>query len=221
MTQQLVIFGSGGVAREVHDIVEAINAKEMYLGKAPAFTFLGFISPPSPNLDLLATRGPYLGGDDVIQDYSGETTYVVGIGSGMIREAVATQADNAGLKAATLIHPLAHVGNHGINIGEGTIIGALASITTDVSLGRHVFIDRNVNIGHDAILEDYCSVYPGASISGNVTLAPKVTVGTGARILQGLSVGRQGFIGAGAVVTKSVAPEITLIGVPAKKLEQK
>lgn len=217
MTQQLVIFGSGGVAREVHDIVEAINAKETNLGKPPVFTFLGFISPASPNLDLLTDRGPYLGGDDVIQEFSADTSYVVGIGSGMIREAVSTQADNAGLKAATLIHPLAHIGNHGISIGEGTIIGALSSITTDVELGRHVFIDRNVNIGHDAILEDFCSVYPGASISGNVTLASNVTVGTGARIIQGLSIGRQAFIGAGAVVTKRVSPEITVIGVPAKK----
>jgi serine acetyltransferase len=45
-----------------------------------------------------------------------------------------------------------------------------------------------------------------------------VLVGTGSQVLQYVKVGDEARIGAGAVVTKDVAPATTVVGVPAGAL---
>ena len=74
----------------------------------------------------------------------------------------------------------------------------------------------NSTIGHDSVLDDFVSVYPGATVSGSVHLADGVTIGTGANVLPGVSVGAGAFVGAGAVVTGDVDPGVTVAGVPAR-----
>jgi acetyltransferase-like isoleucine patch superfamily enzyme len=58
---------------------------------------------------------------------------------------------------------------------------------------------------------------PGCSISGNVKIGARTVMGTGSRILQGLTIGEDCMIGAGAVVTKSFGSHLKLLGVPARK----
>jgi acetyltransferase-like isoleucine patch superfamily enzyme len=50
------------------------------------------------------------------------------------------------------------------------------------------------------------TVYPGANVSGSVLLDEDVTVGSNAVVLHGLKVGCGTFGGAGAVVTRDLAP---------------
>jgi acetyltransferase-like isoleucine patch superfamily enzyme len=63
-----------------------------------------------------------------------------------------------------------------------------------------------------------CVVNPAANISGGVALEEGVLVGAGAVVLQYLTVGARSIVGAGAVVTRDVAPDTTVIGVPARPL---
>jgi serine acetyltransferase len=51
-----------------------------------------------------------------------------------------------------------------------------------------------------------------------VTLGRGVLVGTGAQVLQYITVGDHATVGAGAVVTRDVPPAITVVGIPAKPL---
>jgi acetyltransferase-like isoleucine patch superfamily enzyme len=46
-------------------------------------------------------------------------------------------------------------------------------------------------------------------------------VGTGACIIQGVSIGAASVVGAGAVVIKDVSPGVTTVGVPAKTIDRK
>lgn len=220
MTSKIVIIGAGGVAREVHDVLEAVDAQEKTSTGAPAFEFLGFIAEPDAHSHLLGSRGPLLGGDSALAQLEAGTHFVIGIGSGAIRARLAKLAEEAGLTAATLVHPTAIIGNHGNSLGKGTVVAAYSSLTTDISVGEHCFIDRNVTVGHDSILENFVSLYPSCSISGNVRLGRGVTVGTGARVLQGLSVAHEAFVGAGAVVVSSVESNRVVVGVPARELNR-
>ncbi len=99
---------------------------------------------------------------------------------------------------------------------EGCILTAGARVTTNITLGRHTQLHVNCTIGHDSVLDDFVSVYPGATVSGNVHLAEGVTIGTGANVLPGVTVGAGAFVGAGAVVTADVEPGVTVVGVPAR-----
>ena len=44
-------------------------------------------------------------------------------------------------------------------------------------------------------------------------------MGTGSKIIQGLSVGMNTFVGAGAVVVRNLPPDCTAVGVPAKPIK--
>jgi acetyltransferase-like isoleucine patch superfamily enzyme len=46
-------------------------------------------------------------------------------------------------------------------------------------------------------------------------------IGVGAIILSGVVVGKGAMVGAGAVVTKDVAPETTVVGIPARDIEKR
>jgi sugar O-acyltransferase (sialic acid O-acetyltransferase NeuD family) len=119
----------------------------------------------------------------------------------------------------SLIHPSALLMSPDtIRIGKGAIICAGSILTTNISLGDFVIINLHSSVGHDCNLGDFVSLMPGARLSGGVILEDGVYVGTNASILPGLRIGAGATIGAGAVVTKDVAPNSTVVGVPAKAI---
>ena len=212
MTTPIVIVGAGGFGREVHDVIEALNEA----GPEPVWEFLGFVDGHIADPALLASRGPVLGGDEVLATLPAGTQYVIAIAGGDVRRQIDAAATAHGLTAAVLVHPAATMGRHAIELGPGTIICSHVSITTDVRLGRHVHLNLNVTVGHDAVLEDYVTVNPSASISGAVVIETEAMIGTGARVIQGKRVGARSAIGAGAAVVRDVPADVTAIGIPAK-----
>ena len=52
-------------------------------------------------------------------------------------------------------------------------------------MGDHVHVNPNATIGHDAVLEPFVSVNPGAIVSGEVLVGEGVLIGAGAVVLQG------------------------------------
>jgi len=206
----IVILGAGGFGREVLDVIEAINLVER------KWSFAGFLDDGDPDEELLAQRkAKHLGPIDVLANLDVE--YVIGIGSSEARARIDSVIAATGLNAAILVHPSATVGSEDV-IGAGTIVCAHASITTHVTMGRHVQVNPGCTIGHDAVLEDFVTVLPGAAISGNVVLRKGATVGARAVVLQGLEIGEGATLGAGAVVTESVRNGSTVVGVPARPL---
>jgi sugar O-acyltransferase (sialic acid O-acetyltransferase NeuD family) len=208
METPIVIVGAGGFGREVLDVIEAVNAAR------PTWDFLGFLDDERPDETLLGQRrAQYLGPSTMLAEL--DARYVIGIGSGEARSRIAELASAAGRHAATLIHPSVTIGSD-VEVGDGSILCAHASLTTHIRLGRHVHVNLNCTIGHDAVLEDLVTLFPGVSISGSVTLRRLVSVGTGAVVLPGLEVGPASTIGAGAAVVSSVAGGTTVVGVPAR-----
>jgi len=103
-----------------------------------------------------------------------------------------------------------------LEMGRGTIICAGSILTTNISIGDFVLINLHCSIGHDVILEDYCSLMPGVRISGGVQIGQAAYLGTNAVILPNVKIGENAVIGAGAVVTKDVEPNTMVVGVPAQ-----
>jgi sugar O-acyltransferase (sialic acid O-acetyltransferase NeuD family) len=209
---RLVILGAGGLGREVHDVVEAVN------GQVPASVdFLGFFDDVEPEPPLLVGRGPWLGPVKEFERLAQDVHYVIGIGTGSVRRTLAEWAESVGRVAAEpLIHPASTTGRHRVNIGQGSVLCAGARVTTNVTVGRHVIVNLNATIGHDAVIGDYVTLNPGASISGSVELAEEVNIGTGAAVIQGVTVGTATVIGAGASVVRDIPEHVTAVGVPAR-----
>lgn len=212
--KDLVIFGTGGLAREFHELVEDINAD------APEWNFLGFLDGDVSKhgeevhgREVLGGVG-WLAGRDAV-------AVVVGIGSPAAKYKVAHELTSARHTTfGTLFHPGARVGRR-VQVGAGTVVCAGSVLTTDISVGRHVTVNLACTVGHDAVLEDFVTVAPSANVSGAVQLGEGADVGTGSRIIQGVSVGQWSVVGAGAVVVRDVAPNATAVGVPAKAIKER
>lgn len=93
-------------------------------------------------------------------------------------------------------------------------------------LGERVFIDHGsgVVIGETAEVGDDVLIYMGVVLGGTAlerkkrhpTVENDVVLGSGAIVLGPITIGRGAKIGAGSVVVRSVPPNATAVGVPAK-----
>lgn len=210
---RIVIAGIGGFGREVIDIIDACNAIE-----PRKYELLGALDddPQPADLERLAARRvDYLGTTVEWCARPNSANYVIGISSPKPRRAIDERFADAGLEATTLRHPSATVGGV-CDVGPGTILCAGSRLTTNISTGRHVHVHVNSTIGHDAVLRAYSSIFPQSAVSGHCVIGTGATVGASATVLQGRDVGNDGFVGAGAVVTKNVPQGVIVKGVPAR-----
>ncbi len=214
MNKDLVIFGAGGFGREIHQIVEDLNKDER------TWNFIGFLDG---NDDLHGTevhRFPILGGLEWLKQHP--NTFVVNsIGNPAIRKKIVQEILNFGhSRFASLIHPTAWVGNR-VDIGPGTVLLAGALVSTDISIGSHTILNRNCTIGHDVIIEDFVTIAPSANITGSTRIGQGCDLGAACTVVNGVSVGRWSIVGAGAVVTKNLPPNVTAVGIPAKPIKER
>ena len=96
------------------------------------------------------------------------------------------------------------------------------------TIGKRLFIDHGfgVVIGETAIVGDDVLIYHGVTLGGvstssgkrHPTIGDGVMIGCGAKILGDIVIGDNAKIGANAVVLCDVAPDTTLVGIPAKEV---
>jgi sugar O-acyltransferase (sialic acid O-acetyltransferase NeuD family) len=212
--QDIVIIGAGGFAREVAWLIEDINAKNNL------WNFIGYID------ENISNKGKSLNGHEVLGDFkdlkkgNSEIFYVCAVGDTFSRKGLSEKAQSIGLKPAILIHPSVMISKH-VEIGEGTIICCSNIITVNIQIGKHVIINLDCTVGHDAVIKDYVTILPSVNISGNVTLEEGSNIGTGSAIIQGKRVGINSIIGAGSVVVKDIPDNCTAVGVPARVINSK
>ncbi len=107
-----------------------------------------------------------------------------------------------------------------ISIGNDTIIGERAVLDgrDKLTIGNHVDIASEVMIyngQHDINDESFKAVFEPVVIEDYVFIGPR------AIILPGVKIGKGAVVGAGAVVTKDVAENAVVGGVPAKVIGER
>lgn len=205
----LVLFGAGGHGREMHDLVEDINAT------GRKWNLLGFLDDDASLHDTEVHGLPVLGGAEWLDKHRYVYTSIA-IGSTTTKEAIVRKL-KAHSKFATLIHPSVYVGTR-VTIGEGTLVSGGSRITTDVFIGRHVIVNVHCTVMHDCIVEDFVTLAPNVNLSGGTVLKEGCDLGTNAVILPGITVGGWAIVGAGAVVIEDLPGQVTAVGVPAKPI---
>jgi serine O-acetyltransferase len=98
------------------------------------------------------------------------------------------------------------------------------------TIGRRVFIDHGMGvvIGGTAEIHDDVTLYQGVTLGGtslhkgkrHPTLRKGVVVGSGAKVLGSFTVGEDARIGSNAVVVKEVPPGATVVGIPARIVDE-
>jgi len=117
-------------------------------------------------------------------------------------------------------------------IGEDCNIGQNVVVSPHVILGKNVKVQNNVSLYTGVVCED--DVFLGPSMVFTNVINPRsavnrkneyrqtmvkkgATIGANATIVCGHDIGRFAFIGAGAVVTKTVADYALVVGNPARQ----
>jgi sugar O-acyltransferase (sialic acid O-acetyltransferase NeuD family) len=212
--QPLVIYGAGGHAREVADLVSDINAERAQ------WNLLGFLADEASSAGRELNGLAVLGGREWLDRRQADVHVVVGVGSPQRRRSIAEALRTRGIRFPVLRHPTAVVSRH-VAIGDGTQIAAGCIVTVNVTVGGFVVLNRACNVSHDCALGDFVTIAPGVQFAGNVTIGTGSDVGIGASVSQGVSIGEWAIVGAGAAVTDALPANCTAVGVPAKVIKQR
>ena len=129
---------------------------------------------------------------------------------------------------------------YGCEIGDGSKIGTFVEIQREAKIGRRCKISSHTFICEGVIIED--EVFIGHGVTFTNDLLPRATnadgspqtaadwkvgktlvkkgasIGSGATLLCGITIGEKSIVGAGAVVTKDVPAGMIVAGNPAKVL---
>jgi acetyltransferase-like isoleucine patch superfamily enzyme len=143
--------------------------------------------------------------------------------SGAVVFAGANIGDRAILGDQSYVRERALIGADTV-IGRGTavdndvVVGARCKVQTMVYLTAHSLLEDDVFVGPCAMTtnDDTMSRHgPGYELRG-ATLRRACRIGGGAVLTPGVEVGEEGFVAAGALVTRDVAPRGVALGVPAR-----
>lgn len=123
-----------------------------------------------------------------------------------------------------------------------------AQIGEDCNICSHCYIENDVIVGDRVTVKCGVQLWDGIRISDDVFIGPNVTftndaqpcpkshkkngewdclethiqkgatIGANATILPGIEIGSGAMVGAGAVVTKNVPPNVTVVGNPAREI---
>ena len=209
--KRIGIFGTSGFAREVDDVAGE-------LGFEPIFVARGAAEREAwPHAEEVVLE------DDVLR--LADMPFAIGIGDNAIRQRLAERYASR-LGFVNLVHPSATFGRRqraGLDRCRGVVVCAGARFMNNVQVGDFTIFNLNATVGHDSVIESFAHVTPGTNISGNVHVATRVWIGTGAAINQGLpgkrlTIGADTVIASGAVVIADCDPGSIYAGVPARKI---
>ena len=123
------------------------------------------------------------------------------------------------------IRECSEIGNN-VSIGTGSVIEHHVGIAEGCRFHGQTFIpeyticEENVWVGPNAVLTN--ALYPAAPDTKenlrSVVLKRGAKIGANSTILPGITIGEHALVGAGSVVTKSVAPYTVVVGNPAKPI---
>jgi hypothetical protein len=210
--KSIVIWGIGGHAREVAQLVADIEAHQ-----AGTWALQGFLVDKDATTQHPKTLpAPLLGG---LEWWAAQPDVwvVVAVGNPILRRQIAERmlAAKPRTQFATLVHPMAWAVKTA-QVGEGSVVFAKTCLSDHVQIGKHASINLACTLSHDTVLGDFVSLGPGVNLCGGVTVASHCELGAGVTVLPNVQIHEGVMVGAGAVVTRSLASGVTAVGVPAR-----
>ncbi|MFC4296727.1 acetyltransferase [Castellaniella hirudinis] len=209
------VYGASGFGREVLPL-----GRESLARAGIALDRLVFIDdePPMPQVNghRVLTWQAFL------DEPAGARFVSLAIASGAIREKLSNRLRDCGVSPWDI-----RAGNmvqlDDVAMGEGAILCAFVTLTSNIRIGRQFHANIYSYVAHDCVIGDFVTFAPGVMCNGNVVVEDHAYIGTGAILRQGkpgqpLRIGRGAVVGMGAVVTKDVAAGVTVVGNPARPL---
>jgi sugar O-acyltransferase (sialic acid O-acetyltransferase NeuD family) len=210
--KKLIVVGAGGFGREVlgfaRSIPQNLRDWEVY----------GIIDDNSSALRDYDVGINIIGS---IKDYCPEPdeVFTCAIAEPRLRLEICKSLLQRKANFVNIVVPSAIIGENALT-GIGLIMGVFSAISVSSRVGNFTIINSYSSLGHDAFLEDGCTLSAYCEISGGAKLAEGSFMGSHAVVLPNVKVGRYVKIGAGSVVLKNVRDGVTVFGNPAREVSE-
>ena len=116
-----------------------------------------------------------------------------------------------------------------VEIGKNAVIMMGAVINIGAVIGEGTMIDMGAILGGRATVGAHCHIGAGAVLAGviepasatPVIVEDNVLVGANAVVIEGVHIGKNSVVAAGAVVVEDVPEDVVVAGVPARIIKRK
>lgn len=207
----LGIYGAGGLGREVLELARIIN------GRVKIWEDFVFIIDGEPGNDVNGVK--VYSYNDAIVTFKGNLEVSMGIGEPAVRDKLFAKLKKDGIDTPTLIHPDIFFPETTV-IGKGVTIQYGCFISCNVEIEDYVYIQPQVNIGHNDILKKGCILSGMANLGGGVSIGKYTYVGLSTAIKEGVSVGDYSIVGMYSAVYKDIPDEMIAMGNPARPMKK-
>lgn len=212
MKRKLVIYGAGGLGREILSLINRDYKNE--------WETIGFIDDGLKEVNYVEGLQIFPKSFLASQDYE-KLAVVFGIAEPKIKKKIYFEIKNIENLIFPKIIAKSAIIDEKAFIEEGTVIADNCWVSINARIGRFCLLNVGNVIGHDAIISNFSSFMPLSSISGFVEIGECTLVGARSFILQGLKIKDNCVVGAGCSLFFSLKEGETAITSPPHVIKSK
>lgn len=218
MTKLYAVYGASGCGRSLMPVARQQLARENNTSE------IVFIDDALD--DIQVVNGHRAMNYETFLNEAADVKYVqIAIANSRVREKIVQRLETDGISLWSIQADNVVLMDQA-EIAQGCALSPFVSITSNIKIGKCFHANLYSYVEHDCVIGDYVTFAPGVKCNGNIHIEDHAYIGAGAVIKQGtpdqpLVIGRGAIVGMGAVVTKSVPAGVTVVGNPARILEQK
>lgn len=193
----IVLFGGGGLAKALIDLVRA----------GDEFEVIGIVDDRlEPDSEILGV--PVLGGRPYLPALAEAglvyaANAIGAIGRMSVRVAVSEQIAAAGLRGPVLVEPTASVAGSAV-LGDGVQVFAGAVVSAAAAVGANAIVNSGAIVSHDCVIGANSHIAPGAILAGEVRVGDATLVGMAVTAPIGVTIGDGAIVGNGATLRGDV-----------------
>lgn len=210
----IIIYGSGGMALEVVQLIEDLNDVE------PTWNILGYIDDfrgDQGEHNPMVNGYPILGTRQIIPSLPPSAYWVIAVSNTAARRTLFNSLREYHLNYATLVHPTVKRSKN-VSIGEGSIVSYGCILSVNVVLGCHVYLNMRTIVGHDSVIEDFSTCLINCIVAGNVLIHEGVLLGSNCVIKEKTTIGSHSKISMGSAVFFHVEDNVVVMNPPPKQM---
>lgn len=210
--KDIVIYGAGGLGREVACLINAINDVNLQ------WNLVGFIDDGLSVGTQVSHYGKVLGGKNFLLSKNKPISVVISIGSPkVVKQIVEELSKNSFILFPNLVYPsLRFADRETFKIGVGNVIKHDCGFSCDIKIGNFNLLNGGVVFGHDVEIGDFNTFMPDVRISGEVKIGCGNFLGVGSIVLQQVIIDENVRLGAASVMIRKPKNGELYIGNPAK-----